>query len=351
MAPLTTTLPKKTKSTAQSHSTDAVDLTKVRAYAACRSCRQKKVRCLPAPSNGARGAGGDQPGPCQQCIQGGIECTYPPTRDRAAYSRQYVQNLEARVQALEMAQSRMMPVLEVFERDHPGLRGSSSSTSNPPLTSQPANGSHQPETMKLEPGIDLSRMEEDDGMEDDGDSSDSMEPDGGQITQDDRGNYRWIGSSNTLSLLDSLAHRSSPQLPTPPAIEGGSKHNGGISASSSNPYFGPVAGAGVVQALPGVNEVVFPEEPRASAMVNAFFKDVYPVLPLVVEAEFRKDYQAMMKRRSKGEPEQPGGVSLLLVLVRRSSHSVVHLCGLCDICVGRACARHYAGMAAGEEQG
>ncbi|ORX40691.1 fungal-specific transcription factor domain-domain-containing protein [Kockovaella imperatae] len=300
---------------------DTVDLTKVRAYAACRSCRQKKVRCLPASTSGggARGAAAnsDQPGPCQQCISGGIECTYPPTRDRAAYSRQYVQNLEARVQALEMTQSRMLPMLDVFEKDHPGLRGGTPSMragSIPGPIPGTATGPHTT-TLKLEPGIDLSRMSEDNGgdqdMDDDPDlheSSESLSPDGGQITQDDRGNYRWIGSSNTLSLLDSLAHRSSPQIQTPPlGGEKDGKGSGAASASSSNPYFGPVAGSGVVNALPGVNEVIFPEEKQGAAMIDAFFRDVYPILPVVVEEDFRKEHAAIMERRSRGEPEKPGG--------------------------------------------
>ena len=136
-------------------------------------------------------------------------------------------------------------------------------------------------------------------------SSETPSPDAGQITQDDRGNYRWIGSSNTLSLLDSLAHRSSPQIQTPPIIEQTAPGSGG----GGNPYFGPVAGSGVVDALPGINEVVFPSIENGMRMVDAFFKDAYPVLPVVIEEDFRKEHEAMMRRRARGEPEKPGGVS------------------------------------------
>ena len=253
----------------------SVDLSKVRAYAACRSCRQKKVKCKPGPSL-ANLDGNTTPGPCQQCTAANIECTYPPTRDRAAYSRQYVQNLEGRVQALEQIHGRMVPVIEAFEKGQ-GV--------DQPLPLPSLNGH-------------MGKVEPEDSSYDEAGPSAPPSPDAGQITQDDRGNYRWIGSSNTLSLLDSFQARGSPH-------ERGTPETG----SHDNPYFGPVAGAGVVKALPGVDEVVYPRPDVAKSMVDAFFRDVHPVLPVVLEHEFRSGYKALMERRARGEPEQPGGVS------------------------------------------
>jgi hypothetical protein len=125
--------------------------------------------------------------------------------------------------------------------------------------------------------------------------------DGGQIAQDERGNYRWIGSSNTLSLLDSFSHNRSPHEPTPPT--------GPTDDPGRNPYFGHVAGSGVVNALPGVDEVSYPHPTRAAEFVDAFFREVHPILPVVDERGFREEYRAMMERRAKGQPEKPGGVS------------------------------------------
>ena len=211
------------------------------------------------------------PGACQQCVAGGSECIYPPTRDRAAYSRQYVQNLEARVQALEGVWGRMVPVLEAFEGGS-SVMGNGSTL--PPIPPFPAP------------------MQEEDGEDDAGSDRHSLED--GQITQDERGNYRWIGSSNTLSLLDSFSNQplqtplsSTPHTHTP----------------DRNPYFGPVAGSGVVKALPGVDEVSYPTHRAAREMVDAFFSDVHPTLPVVLEYEFRQEFDALMDRRSRGEVE------------------------------------------------
>lgn len=170
--------------------------------------------------------------------------------------------------------------------------------------------------------------EEDEGpgdtsrMEDDLSSAPSVE-DGGQITQDERGNYRWIGSSNTLSLLDSFTPHSHSQShnhthtkaysnsPSHPHSHNDNQLGEGIphrpqqdrNDSHTNPYFGPVAGSGVVKALPGIDEVSYPSHRAARDMVDAFFRDVHPMLPVVVEHEFRVDFDRLMQRRSMGEAD------------------------------------------------
>lgn len=165
----------------------------------------------------------------------------------------------------------MVPVLEAFEGGS-SLMGNGSTL--PPIPPFPAP------------------MQEEDGEDDAGSDRHSLED--GQITQDERGNYRWIGSSNTLSLLDSFSNQplqtplsSTPHTHTP----------------DRNPYFGPVAGSGVVKALPGVDEVSYPTHRAAREMVDAFFSDVHPTLPVVLEYEFRQEFDALMDRRSRGEVE------------------------------------------------
>lgn len=54
--------------------------------------------------------------------------------------------------------------------------------------------------------------EEDEPIEDDAMQPVSDNEDAGQITQDDRGNHRWIGSSSTLSLLDSFSGQQLPNV-------------------------------------------------------------------------------------------------------------------------------------------
>ena len=290
-----------------------VDLTKVRAYAACKSCRAKKVKCLPGTSTGD-----GTPGQCQQCAASNSECTYPPTRDRAAYSRQYVQNLESRVQALENMSARMAPILDAYERSNGGPSSVTGQTFAPAQIQQALHG--QVDQLKLlgSPATGDIALGEDAGEERHSSPSPSEVDDGGQIAQDERGNFRWIGSSNTLSLLDSFSHNRSPHEPTPPT--------GANDDPGRNPYFGHVAGSGVVKALPGVDEVSYPHPSRAAEFVDAFFREVYPVLPVVDERAFREEYRAMMDRKAKGQPEKPGGVSPTRTSVDEADGSSFRLC-------------------------
>ncbi|KAK4689854.1 hypothetical protein P7C73_g226, partial [Tremellales sp. Uapishka_1] len=277
-----------------------VDLSKIRAHAACKSCRTKKVKCLPGP---AVLDGQQPPGPCQQCLQCKIECTYPPTRDRAAYSRQYVQNLEARVQALEnLSNYRIMPMLKVFESG--GTR----------MKTHPPDGTGEPVELGGEGDEEEEEDEEEEGAGEDterqGGVSGSEEGDDGQMAQDEHGNYRWIGSSNTLTLLDSFGQSHPADNHHLPPTSASGPHTTQTSPSShsgptprNNPYFGPVAGSGVVKALPNIDEVNYPPRRYAEEMVNAFFEEVFPCLPIVLEHDFREGFTALMERRENGLPE------------------------------------------------
>jgi len=214
-----------------------------------------------------------------------LECTYPPTRDRAAYSRQYVQNLEGRVQALEeVVRGRMMPILDAFERGGTGFfaEGISGRVDQAGMPIQTGEEEGEGETL----GEDVKERSPSQDLED-----------AGQMTQDERGNYRWIGSSNTLSLLDSFSHDVSPPSASTPHTH------------DANPYFGPVAGSGVVKALPGVDEVSYPSTRAAGQMIDAFFAEVHPCLPIMAEHEFREGFGSLMTRRARGQPHESGGVS------------------------------------------
>ncbi|ORY26678.1 fungal-specific transcription factor domain-domain-containing protein [Naematelia encephala] len=303
--------PKKAKKRQALPSPEAeLDLSKIRAHAACRACRTKKVKCLPGPPTSS-----GQPGPCQQCLQVGAECAYPPTRDRAAYSRQYVQNLNSRVQTLEMGWARVLPLLEAYEGGGGGsaLPKPHASTGAGPL----------PHADDADTSVDEGEGEAE--AEGEGESSDqhrarsdSPPEDDGQMTTDERGNYRWIGSSNTISLLDSFSHRS------PAAVDSAKASTSSTPHDSSNPYFGAVAGAGVVKALPGIDEVSYPGDQAAEEMIDAFFQDVHPCLPVMFEFEFREGYKRLMERRRRGEVRDFGGfISVVFAVFALGERAIV----------------------------
>lgn len=210
------------------------------------------------------------------------------------------------MQALEGMTARLGPLLDAFERGGLGFAGlaqaSGFGAGKDAARIGPRPGAGRDESMSADddegdepkPPVDLPRRYSSSGL--------SEVDDGGQMAQDERGNYRWIGSSNTLSLLESFTHNRSPHEPTPPITATGDPGN--------NPYFGHVAGSGVVKALPGVNEVSYPSPARAAEFVDAFFNEIYPVLPVVCEKDFRDEYRNLMERKARGQPESPGGVSL-----------------------------------------
>lgn len=200
----------------------------------------------------------------------GAECEYQPTRDRAAYSRAYVQDLSGRVQQLEALQDRLLPLLTAFEGGK--LENLASAKPEPHSMSdeedRAMNGDSRPHSPRR--------------------GGDDSDDDGRRYTQDDRGNFRWIGPSNTLSLLDSFDQEIKTQ---PSRVTYRPVHDSTRQSSPSDPvhpYFGPVAGAGVIRALPGVEEVTFPPRAEAEAMVDAYFNEVHPVLPVLLEPDFRR---------------------------------------------------------------
>ncbi|GMK54623.1 hypothetical protein CspeluHIS016_0112090 [Cutaneotrichosporon spelunceum] len=256
----------------------AGDLSKVRAFAACRACRQKKVKCLPGP---ATGAGGNAA--CQQCTMSGAECEYQPTRDRAAYSRAYVQDLSGRVQQLEAMQARLLPLLTAFEGSGGKLPADiaklAASNAHPESDDAPLIRSRLPSP------------------------ADDEDEESARFLTDEHGNYRWIGGSSALSLMDSF----SGDRDLPSRVKYGNIHGDGHqdeleeSPPESHPYFAPVAGAGVIRAIPGVDQVTFPPRADSERMVDAFFAEVHPVLPVLLEHDFRRRFKSLMDKVDAGD--------------------------------------------------
>lgn len=114
-------------------------------------------------------------------------------------------NLETRVQSLEMVHCKINAFTRsAFEA------GTHSGRSMPsmPLPPLPAG---RVETVAQETHADAEE-EEDEPIDDDAMQPVSDSEDAGQITQNDRENHRWIGSSSTLSLLDSFSGQQLPNV-------------------------------------------------------------------------------------------------------------------------------------------
>jgi hypothetical protein len=214
-----------------------------------------------------------------------------------------VQNLESRVQALEMLQNRLAPLLEAFEgeagvdmRVLAARAGADSERRRNEARGDVENDEAYP--VKYE-GLEEPAEGDDGGDEADSGAEDNVD-DTGQMTQDERGNYRWIGTNNTLSLLDSFSATPSARTEHLP---------GGVPARPGNSYFAPVAGAGVIKALPTVDEVMYPSPELCEQFIDAYFAEIHPILPVMIEQDFRRGFATVMERRSRGQPEQSGIVS------------------------------------------
>ncbi|TKY86608.1 hypothetical protein EX895_004247 [Sporisorium graminicola] len=82
--------------------------TRKRVGRACEVCRRKKVKC-----NGQK--------PCSQCIAFAEECDYVEVKDRSAYSRRYVESLEARLACVENSVATLLQ-RQVHERTRQNLQ-------------------------------------------------------------------------------------------------------------------------------------------------------------------------------------------------------------------------------------
>lgn len=234
----------------------------------------------------------------------GAECEYQPTRDRAAYSRAYVQDLSGRVQALEAMQARLLPLLSAFEAgggklpaDVAALRANSTANAHPESDDERIIRSRLPSP------------------------ADDEDEESSRYLLDEHGNYRWIGASSALSLMDSF---SGDPRDLPRRVKYGNIHEGDAGAQEesppdSHPYFAPVAGAGVIRAIPGVDQVTFPPRAESERMVDAFFAEVHPVLPVLLEHDFRRRFKTLMDKVEAGDfSNMRAGVSFSLLLPFRS---------------------------------
>ncbi|KAJ7499149.1 fungal-specific transcription factor domain-containing protein [Mycena latifolia] len=252
-----------------------------RVWRACESCRRKKIKC-----------DGCEP-TCSQCSASGSQCTWLQTKDRAALSRHYVQELEARLLHMESLFSQIAPVLDQIGPLPNGAAIAELAAAAPAPSGSDAATSTAVLPRSVPPKDRASsipiKAEEDD------DVSESF----GQLALDEYGHMRWIGGSSTMSLIQSFKaltssplHRISP-MEEDPLAPGPSVNKLYFPASV---FFGKL-----VHALPGPEEVEYPPRDLADKLVNAYFSRFHFLNPVIDKPSFLRKYSQLMD--NTGDPE------------------------------------------------
>ncbi|KAJ3829475.1 putative fungal-specific transcription factor [Lentinula raphanica] len=266
-----------------------VQLQRRRVWRACESCRRKKIKC-----------DGCEP-TCSQCSSSGSPCTWLQTKDRGAYPSVIpsmvpsaymrhkklpsVDKLEARLLHMESIFSQIAPVLEQF-----GINGNetpnSSSTNGSQVTLPPEIVAPASEIIRSIAPRDTSQPSSIPIKVED-DVSESL----GQLALDEYGHMRWIGGSSTMSLIQSFKalttsplHRISPMEEDPLAPY----------PSANKLYFPASVFFGKVRALPGPEEVEYPDRDLADKLVNAYFSRFHFLMPVVDKPSFLRQYYKIM---------------------------------------------------------
>ncbi|KAH7887951.1 fungal-specific transcription factor domain-containing protein [Phlebopus sp. FC_14] len=263
--------------------TRPVQLQRRRVWRACESCRRKKIKC-----------DGCEP-TCAQCQSSGSQCTWLQTKDRAALSRHYVQELEARLLHMESLFAQVTPVLEQLgpSLNLPSAASTSSVTDSSVEDSRPpASAILQAMSSKaaVDARADDSSSPESSGIKMEDDVSESF----GQLALDEHGHLRWIGGSSTMSLIQSFRalttnplHRVSPMEEDPRAP----------GPSVNKLYFPASVFFGKVHALPGAEEVEYPDEDLCDKLIQAYFDRFHFLMPILDKPSFMVRYKRLMGRR------------------------------------------------------
>ncbi|KAH9951803.1 fungal-specific transcription factor domain-containing protein [Amylocystis lapponica] len=257
-----------------------VQLQRRRVWRACESCRKKKIKC-----------DGVEP-TCSQCASSKSQCTWLQTKDRAALSRHYVQELEARLLHMESLFQQAAPILEQVGQ----ANGLDLASIGPPLTDDHVV---VPSPNLLQSVKDASRGymvanstggDERTPIKVEDDVSESF----GQLALDEHGHMHWIGGSSTMSLIQSFRaitssplHRVSPMEEDPLAP----------GPSVNKLYFPASVFFGKVRALPSPEEVEYPERDLADKLVDAYFTRFHFLMPVLDKPSFMLKYRYLMDHR------------------------------------------------------
>ncbi|TDL29327.1 hypothetical protein BD410DRAFT_758089 [Rickenella mellea] len=262
-----------------------VQLQRRRVWRACESCRRKKIKC-----------DGNEP-VCSQCTASRTQCTWLQTKDRAALSRHYVQELEARLLHMEDVFKQVAPVVELLGKTPNGVtlpaaipaisdiakdKVGSQSPATPSRTVTPKDKSNITQNSPT-----LSSASSGSGKKADDEVSDSF----GQLALDEHGHLRWIGGSSTMALIQSFRQLTSSPLSRISPMEE-DPHSPGPSVNKL--YFPASIFFGKVHALPGAEEVEYPERDLADKLVDAYFTRLHYLLPVVDKPSFMNAYNHLM---------------------------------------------------------
>ncbi|GBE79261.1 fungal-specific transcription factor domain-containing protein [Sparassis latifolia] len=259
-----------------------VQLQRRRVWRACESCRRKKIKC-----------DGNEP-TCSQCAASKSQCTWLQTKDRAALSRHYVQELEARLLHMESLFHQVAPILEqVGEASGldlsclpPSIAPSQSGAPTIPLNVLQSVLPKVKEVAQNSAAADGSAADTPIKVEDD--VSESF----GQLALDEHGHMHWIGGSSTMSLIQSFRamtssplHRVSPMEEDPLAP----------GPSVNKLYFPASVFFGKVHALPRPEEVEYPDRDLADKLVDAYFAKFHFLMPVIDKPSFVLKYKYLME--------------------------------------------------------
>lgn len=251
--------------------TKPIQLQRRRVWRACESCRRKKIKC-----------DGCEP-TCSQCSASGSQCTWLQTKDRAALSRHYVQELEARLLHMESLFQQLTPALTAAGHTI-DINGLANNTTSLPAS---ITSLSQPEAIANGSEPSPPRSESDTNVNIDDEFTESF----GQLALDEYGHMRWIGGSSTMSLIQSFKalttnpiHRVSPMEEDP--------QDPGPSVNKL--YFPAAVFFGKVRALPGPEEVEFPPRDLADKLVEAYFSRLHYLMPVIDKPSFLGKYRYLM---------------------------------------------------------
>jgi hypothetical protein len=180
----------------------------------------------------------------------------------------YVQELEARLLHMETIFKQVTPILEQVGQAN-GLdiaklassAGDASPSAMPPQSvNDGANQTGDSDPRSSSPPVKI---------------EDDMSESFGQLALDEHGQMRWIGSSSTMSLINSFRTMTSAPLHRVSPMEDDPL---GPGPSINKLYFPASVFFGKVRALPSAEEVEFPPRDLADKLVRLLFLDVLSAL-------------------------------------------------------------------------
>ncbi|KAL0949563.1 hypothetical protein HGRIS_009612 [Hohenbuehelia grisea] len=257
-----------------------IQLQRRRVWRACESCRRKKIKC-----------DGCEP-TCSQCAATGSQCTWLQTKDRAALSRHYVQELEARLLHMESLFTQIAPVLEQIGPAANGSAAAGSSTGPGTAANETAQAAVTANLRNLVAKERKRSVSSERGTP--VKAEDDVSEQFGQLALDEHGHMRWIGGSSTMSLIQAFRQLTTSPLHRVSPMEEDPRAPG---PSVNKIYFPAQVFFGKVRALPGPEEVEYPEPDLGDKLIDAYFARFHFLMPVIDKPTFLRQYKRLMENK------------------------------------------------------